>query len=417
LNNFVNWMEKYFIPVASKIGAQRHFVAIRDSFMVTMPLMIIGTLGAMLNNLPIDAFNEFMNRLFGGETWKAFGVKVWDGTFGVLSVIIVFLVAYHLARSYGKDSISAGIVSLGSFFALGGAKGMSAKGLFVALLVSVVSCEMYIRFSSNERLVVKMPEGVPPAVSKSLAILFPAMVVIGFFGLVAAVSSRFGVTDIIGSFYESVQQPFMAIANTYPSALLLAFITPFVWFFGLHGSGLVEPLVQMINAPTIEANVKAIEAGETAPYIVNKPFIDSFVNLGGTGATLGLIIAVFLVGRNSDAFMMINKLSFGSGIFNINESLLFGLPIVLNPIMFVPFILVPSVLVTVTYLAMVSGLVPAVVVMPPWTVPPILSGIIATKSLMGGVLAAVNLLISIVIYIPFVKMAVMRQEKTVASSE
>ena len=150
--------------------------------------------------------------------------------------------------------------------------------------------------------------------------------------------------------------------------------------------------------------LKALEAGKAIPYIVNKPFFDSFVNLGGTGATLGLLIAIFIVGRRNKPYKVITNLSLAPGLFNINEPVMFGLPIVLNPIMFIPFILVPMVLVTVAYVATATGLVPAATFMPPWVTPPI-GGFLATKSIAGGVLAAVNLLISILIYMPFVKVA------------
>ena len=112
---------------------------------------------------------------------------------------------------------------------------------------------------------------------------------------------------------------------------------------------MVDPLMQTINVPAIDANIKALEAGKAIPYIVNKPFFDSFVNLGGTGATLGLLIAIFIVGRRNKPYKVITNLSLAPGLFNINEPVMFGLPIVLNPIMFIPFILVPMVLVTVAY--------------------------------------------------------------------
>ena len=215
----------------------------------------------------------------------------------------------------------------------------------------------------------------------------------------------FGVTDIITSFYDLVQQPFMGLANTLPSAILLAFIAPFLWFFGLHGANMIEPLMQSINAPAIESNIEAINNGLAAPYIVNKPFFDSFVNLGGTGATLGLIIAIFIFGRRNKAYKVVTNLSSAPGIFNINEPMMFGLPIVLNPIMFIPFILTPIVLVTVAYTATKFGMVPVATAMPPWVTPPIIGGFLATQSIAGGVLAAVNLVISVIIYAPFVKIA------------
>ncbi len=411
MDKFVAFMEKHFIPVASKIGAQRHLVAIRDSFMVSMPLMILGALAVMINNLPIPGFQELMNSIFGGESWKGFGAAAWNGTFAILSVLIAFLLAYHLANGYRKDGVSAGVISLGSFFALGGALGMGSNGLFIAIIVGIISTEIFVRLSGNEKLIIKMPDGVPPAVAKAFASLLPAMITISAFALVAAIFAAFGVDDIVGSFYTVVQEPFMGLANSYPSALLLAFITPFLWFFGLHGANMVDPLMQTINAPAIEANVNAIAAGHSAPFIVNKPFFDSFVNLGGTGATLGLLLAIYLVGRKNKPYMVVTNLSIAPGVFNINEPTMFGLPIVLNPIMFIPFILTPMVLVSVAYFATSTGLVPAATVMPPWVTPPIIGGVLATKSIAGGVLAAVNLILSILIYLPFVKVATIQKRR------
>ncbi len=298
MDKFVAFMEKHFIPVASKIGAQRHLVAIRDSFMVSMPLMILGALAVMINNLPIPGFQELMNSIFGGESWKGFGLLL--ERYICHSFCLDCFLAYHLANGYRKDGVSAGVISLGSFFALGGALGMSSNGLFIAIIVGIISTEIFVRLSGNEKLIIKMPDGVPPAVAKAFASLLPAMITISAFALVAAIFAAFGVDDIVGSFYTVVQEPFMGLANSYPSALLLAFITPFLWFFGLHGANMVDPLMQTINAPAIEANVNAIAAGHSAPFIVNKPFFDSFVNLGGTGATLGLLLAIYLVGRKTN---------------------------------------------------------------------------------------------------------------------
>lgn len=174
---------------------------------------------------------------------------------------------------------------------------------------------------------------------------------------------------------------------------------------------MVDPLMQTINAPAIQANVEAIANGQSAPFIVNKPFFDSFVNLGGTGATLGLLIAIYLVGRRNKPYMVVTNLSIAPGVFNINEPTMFGLPIVLNPVMFIPFILTPMVLVTVAYFATSTGLVPAATVMPPWVTPPVIGGFLATNSLSGAVLSAVNLLISILIYLPFVKVATIQEMK------
>lgn len=417
MDKFIAFMDAKFIPVASKIGAQRHLVAIRDSFVVTMPLMILGAFAVLINNLPIPAVQNFMNSIFSKQVedgvyiWTKFGGNVWNGTFAILSVLIAFLVAYNLANSYGKNGISAGTTSLGAFFAFGGATGMSSNGLFIALIVGLISAELFCKLSGNDKLVIKMPDGVPPAVANSFAALMPAMITISLFGLINTFFMAFGIMDVVASFYAAVQEPFMKLSSSYPSALLLAFLTPFLWFFGLHGANMLEPLMQSINAPSIEANIKALEAGKELPYIVNKPFFDAFVNLGGTGATLGLVIAIFLVGKKHKQFSVVGKLGAAPSLFNINEPLTFGLPIVLNPILFIPYIVTPMILVTVAYFATSMGLVPAATGMPPWVTPPVIGGILATNSLSGGVLSAVNLVISVIIYVPFIKMATIQEMK------
>lgn len=399
MDKFTAFMEKHFIPVASKIGSQRHLVAIRDAFLVSMPLMILGALAVMINNLPIPDFQNLMNAIFGGEAWKGFGGAVWNGTFAILSVFIAFLLAYNIAYSYKKDAVATGVVSLACFFTLGAAVScMSSTGLFVALIVGIVSAEIFTRLIDNPKLVIKMPDGVPPAVAKAFASLLSAMITVSIFGLVAAIIAAFGIKDMFASFYQLVQQPFMGLANSYGSALLITFITPFLWFFGLHGANMIDPFMQTINAPAIEANVKAIEAGKAAPYIVNKPFIDSFVNMGGTGVTLGLVIAIYLFGHKNKPYMVVNNLAAAPGIF-------------------IPFIITPMVCVTIAYFATKAGLVPAATVMPPWVTPPIIGGILATKSIAGGILAAVNLAVSTLIYAPFVIMATMQEQQKEQSAK
>lgn len=420
MNGFIAFMEKYFIPYAAKIGGQRHLVAIRDGFITTMPLMILGSLGTLINSLPIQAYQDFMNNLFGEALWKSFGINIWNGTFAILALLTAFTVAYNLAKSYDKDALSSGVVSVSSFFAIGGLTGLSSSGLFLALIVSLISTELFTRLSGNQKLIIKMPDGVPPAVSRSFAALFPAMITISIFAFITTILFGLGVKDIVGEFYKLIQEPFMGLANTLPAALFLAFISSFLWFFGLHGANIIEPFMQTINADAIAKNVLAIKHGIDAPYIVNKPFFDSFVNLGGTGATIAIIISVFLFGRRHKQYVTVSGLASAPGIFNINEPLMFGLPIVLNPILFVPYILAPLVLVTIAYFATALGLVPAATIVTPWTTPPIIGGVLATQSWTGGVLAAVNIAVAVLIYAPFIKVAEIqeiRREKAAAAGE
>ncbi|MEQ6355425.1 PTS sugar transporter subunit IIC [Lysinibacillus sp. M3] len=422
------FLEEKFVPVAARVGNQRHLVAIRDGFITIMPLTIVGSLAVLVNNLPIKFYQNALDAIWKHETWTQWGGNIWGATFGVLSLLLAFTIAYNLAKSYDKDGLSAGVISLSSYmtfgtFAEGGLTGLTTGtgGLFIAIIVALLSTEVFCRLSGNPKLLIKMPNGVPPAVSKSFAALLPAIITIGLFALVRTIiSAGFDIPDIVGSFYTAIQEPFMGLTNTWVAALVLAFIPTFLWTLGVHGANIIEPFMQTINLPAIEANVKAISSGEVAPYIVNKPFFDAFINMGGSGTTIALIIAIFIIARKNKQYNTVGKLSAAPGLFNINEPLLFGLPIVLNPVLFVPFILTPMVNVTIAFFATKWGFVPAATVSPPWTTPPIINGFLATQSWQGAVLSIVLLIVAVCIYLPFISMAnriAKQNEQRVAVSE
>ncbi|WPK10875.1 PTS sugar transporter subunit IIC [Lysinibacillus louembei] len=403
------FLEEKFVPVASRIGNQRHLVAIRDGFIAIMPLMIAGSLAVLVNNLPIDFYQNAMNAIFSDGTWKQWGGNVWGATFAIVSLLISFTIAYNLTKSYGKDALAGGAIGLASYMTFatygeGGLTGLTTGtgGIFLAIILSLVSAEMFSRLSGNPRLLIKMPAGVPDAVAKSFATLFPAIITVGVLALVRTlISVLFDAPDIIGQFYTLVQEPFMGLTNSWVAALILAFVPAFVWTFGIHGANIIDPFMQTINLDAIAKNVEALEAGQVAPYIINKPFFDAFVNMGGSGTTIALIIAIFIVSRKNKQYSTVGKLSAAPGIFNINEPLLFGLPIVLNPILFVPFILTPMVNVSIAYFATKWGLVPAATVAAPWTTPPIINGWLVTQSISGAILSIVLIAVAVLIYTPF----------------
>lgn len=407
------FLEEKFVPVAARVGNQRHLVAIRDGFITIMPLTIVGSLAVLINNLPIKFYQSTLDAIWKHETWTQFGGNIWSATFNIISLLLAFTVAYHLAKSYQKDGLSAGVISLSSYmtfgtFGEGGLTGLTTGtgGIFIALIVALLSTELFCRLSGNPKLLIKMPTGVPPAVAKSFAALLPAIITIGIFALVRTIiSAGFDIPDIVGSFYSAIQEPFMGLTNTWLAALILAFIPTFLWTLGVHGANIIEPFMQTINLPAINENVAAISAGKVAPYIVNKPFFDAFINMGGSGTTIALIIAIFIFARKNKQYNTVGKLSAAPGIFNINEPLLFGLPIVLNPVLFVPFILTPMINVTIAFFATKWGWVPAATVSPPWTTPPIINGFLATQSWRGAVLSMVLIIIAVCIYLPFISMA------------
>lgn len=415
----LQFLEQKVVPVAAKIGNQRHLLAVRDGFIAIMPLTIIGSLAVLFNNLPIKAYQSALDSIWKHETWTQWGGNMWNATFGMMSVLIAFTIAYNLAKSYDKDGLSAGVIGVSSYmtfatFGEGGLSGLStgSGGIFIAIICALVAAELFSRLSGNPKLLIKMPESVPPAVAKSFAALLPAIITIGLIALVRTIiSAGFGIPDIVASFYASIQEPFMGLTNTWAAGLLLAFIPVFLWSLGVHGANIIDPFMQTINLPAIDANMKAIIAGHEAPFIINKPFFDAFVNMGGSGTTIALIIAIFIMARKNKQYMTVGKLSAAPGLFNINEPLLFGLPIILNPVLFVPFIITPMVNLTIAYFATKWGFVPAATVAAPWTTPPIINGFLVTQSWTGAVLSAGLIAVSVCIYTPFIAIANRVQRK------
>ncbi|MGM9986763.1 MAG: PTS cellobiose transporter subunit IIC [Bacillaceae bacterium] len=412
-NAVFGFLERYFVPIAGKIGAQRHLVAIRDGFVAIMPLVIIGSIAILVNGLPIEGFQKFMLDTFG-ETWKSVGGNIWTGSFAILSLLLSFSVAYSLAKSYGVDGLSAGLVSFGSLIMISPTvkDGLAfawtgAQGLFVSLIVALITTEIF-RFLIQRNITIKMPAGVPDAVSRSFAALIPGLVVFVIVAFVQLLLTKAGISAQEWIF-QTIQKPLQGISNTLPSAIVVAFLVHLLWFFGLHGTNILGPILDSIYLPALVENTKLYEGGTSAfsdkLSIITKPFFDVFVYMGGAGTTLALIVAIFLVAKSAQ-YRAIGRVTAPGGLFNINEPVLFGLPIVLNPLLLIPFVVIPVVLTITTYFAITWGWVPKTVVLVPWTMPPLFSGYLVTGGHFSGVVLQIfNFALAVLMYIPFIKVA------------
>lgn len=414
----IEFLEKHFVPIAGKFGAQRHLVAIRDGFVAIMPLIMVGALGVLLNSLPIPGYQDLMTSIFG-KFWKNVGANLWTGTFAIMSLLTVFSMSFSLAKSYEKDGLAASVVSFGCLFMLyaGSAKDwavpfpyLGAQGLFVSMFVALAATELFCKLMGNPKLLISMPDGVPPAVAKSFAALIPSVLVLTVFALFKCLLDTLGIMNLHEAIFKAIQAPLAGLADQMGSAVLLSFLIHILWFFGLHGMNIMLPLLNTLYLPAITDNIAALQAGLPIPNIVTPAFFDAFVFMGGSGTTLGLIGAIMIAGKRKHN-QNIAKLSTAPGLFNINEPMVFGMPIVLNPIYLIPFVLTPVVLTIVTYLAIASGLVPKTIAMMPWTTPPVIGAFLVTASPMGALLAAFNLAISVVLYVPFIVLGEKHENK------
>lgn len=419
MKKLIEFMEKYFVPVAGRIGSQRHLVAIRDGFVTIMPLILVGSFAVLINNFPWVGFQNFMRSVFG-ESWTSLGGRLWDGSFAIMSLLVAFTIAYNLARHYNSNGVTAGVISFSCLLMLynGSAADwalpfafLGAQGLFVAIFVALISTEIFVRLLANKKLVIKMPDSVPPAVAKSFAALIPAAVTMIIFALLRIILVALSVPDVHQAIFKLIQQPLMGLADSLGAALIIVLLVHLLWFFGLHGGNIILPVTSAIFLPLMDANIAAFKAGEQIPNVITSGFFDSFVYMGGSGTTICLLIAMFIAAKRAENRSMA-KLGIGPGIFNINEPVLFGVPMVLNPIYVIPFILTPIVITVISWLSIAIGLVPKTIAIPTWTIPPVLNGFLATGSWRGAVLNIVCLIIGVAIYLPFVVISEKYQAKT-----
>lgn len=428
----MGFIEKYIMPFALKLGNQRHLLAIRDTLIGMIAITIVGSFAVLFNNLGqiIPPYGKMMEAIFGAN-WSTLGGDIWFGTFAFLSVFAVFGISYKLARSYGDEGFEAMLISAACFFLLlpqtasvtlpideaatetvaGGVWGLvsvnyfNATALFTVIIVAIIATEIFLRLSKIKALIIKMPDGVPPAVSKSFAKLVPGMGTIFLVGVFGVIFRMITDGKVLNDWLNTViVSPLTNAVDSLPFAVLIVLLVHLFWMVGLHGpnilGGITTPLFEKTGVENIDLAQSGIQAlGEY--HILAGSFLDAFVYLGGSGATLGLIIAMIIAGRKRYKQMI--GLGGAPGVFQINEPILFGLPIVLNPIWFIPFVIGPVITTVISYLAVQYGIVPPVTAKIPWVTPPIIGGYLATGgSFWGAGLAALNLLISTVVYLPFV---------------
>lgn len=436
-------LEEILIPFAAKLNAQRHVAAVRDAFTLAFPLTLAGSIITLLNFAVLSPDGFIAKLLHLGSfipnltDYQAVLSPVLNGTANIMSLLITFLTAYKLAETKGGDKILSAICAVGVYFviypqyevveAVGNTLPMNfmgSQGLFVALIVGLVVGELMPVLAKSKRLCIKMPDAVPPAVSQSFNLLIPIIIVLMGSAVINYFLNIITTGGIQYLIYNAIQTPFSALGGNIITILIFCLVQQFLWVLGIHGPNTLNALRTIMYAEQGVANLQYFGTSGTTvgcPFPLTWTGInDAFGNTGGSGATLGLLIAIFIVARKDKQQMEIAKLSFAPGLFNINEPVIFGLPIVMNPIYLVPFILAPFVCNIVGYICVgVLKIIPPVALDVGWTTPGFLipflgSGGSNYLSLAIGLLCIV---ISTIIYIPFVRIAAAANLKVEAEAE
>ena len=409
MNKFLN--EK-LMPVAAKMAANKFLIAVRDGITLAMPLIIIGSLLMVIaTGFAIPPLEKWLGDMgIATYLWKGS-----DSSFGLIGLVASFGIAHSLAKQYKVDGVSAGIISLSTFilvtpFVSGEAGNgmpttyMAAQGLFVAIVLGLINGWVYQWFI-NHNIQIKMPESVPPAVSKSFSAILPGAVLIVGWLIVYGVLDAFGLPNLHMIAKTVLGVPLGLLGNNIIGVVVLVLCCSSLWFVGLHGGNIVNKIMEPIWLANLGENTEAFRAGEPLEHIFTTPFMDNFVYIGGAGATIGLVLALAWLARRKHASKQaktLAPLTVVPGLFNINEPTMFGLPVVLNILLLLPFVLAPIVNLVVAYAAMATGLVPLTYTAPGWTTPPIISGFLATGSIRASILQIVLIVLDILIYLPFI---------------
>lgn len=410
-NILVGIIEKRLAPMAGVIAQQRYVLAIRDGFIAALPFMIVGSFMLVFIFPPISSntgFHFAKAWLNFSENYREQLMLPFNMSMGLMTIFISVGVGASLGRQYSLDPITTGLLSLMSFMLVAAdlkdgalsVKYFSGQGIFTALLCSIYSTEVY-RWLKKRNITIKLPEQVPPGVARSFEVLIPVIVIMmTLHPLNLFVHHTTGM--ILPEAIMAMLQPLVAASDSLLAVILAVLLCQILWFAGIHGTMIVTGIMNPFWMANLAANQAALAAGQTIPHTFVQGFWDHFLFIGGVGSTLPL--AILLIRSKAAHLRTIGRMGFVPGIFNINEPILFGAPIIMNPILFIPFVFVPVINAIFAWYAVDLGLVEKVVMLTPWTTPaPIGASWAANWAIAPVILCFICMAIATVMYYPFVK--------------
>jgi PTS system cellobiose-specific IIC component len=425
-NAFFDFIENRITPIAAVAGTQRHIMAVRDGFIGAMPFMIVGSFLLVFAFPPFSADTTFAF----GQWWlsisKAYFNEImtpFSMTMGIMATYISAGIAYNLAQSYKLDAFPCAMLALMTFLLIAApmkdgslpASFMGSTGIFTAILVSIYVTEL-MRFLKIRNIGIKLPEQVPEKIRQSFNLLIPALLVIcTIYPLNLFLQHQFGM--LLPDLIMAIFKPLISASDSLPAVLLAVFMCQILWFAGINGGAIVGGILVPFYMINLGLNQQALAAGQELPHIFAEAFWAFFINLGGSGATLAL--AILYLRSKSAHLKSIGKIAIVPSCFNINEPVIFGSPIVMNPVLFFPFILAPIANAIIAWFATTSGLIGKVISLVPWTSPaPIGAAWGSGWMLSNGFLVLILIVIDMLIYLPFFKVyekQLLDQEENVPS--
>lgn len=413
------WINEKLLPPILKFVNTKAITALRNGMLYTMPFSIVGSIFLLLANFPVQSIADWVTNSGLGEYFN----QAYGASFAIMAFFAVMGIAYSYVKAEGYEGLPAGMIGLVIFLLTMESSVTDAEanvtianvidktwtggqGMISAILVGLFVGWGYTWFLKRD-IRIKLPEQVPTNVANSFTALIPAAVLTTIALGIYIFFDKVFQTTVVEWIYTVIQSPMQGVTDSLGGAMMLGFLVPFLWFFGVHGSTIVGGIMGPILQANSLANTAILESGkaltlENGGHIVTQQFLDQFMTVTGAGMTIGIVLYMVAFARSAQ-FKQLGRLSLIPAFFNINEPIIFATPIVMNPIMVLPFILTPMVSGVITYFALYTGIVPLfTAVQVPWTTPPIISGF-----LVGGIRTAllqfVVLAIGFFIYYPFIR--------------
>jgi len=413
------WINEKLLPQILKFVNTKAITALRNGMLYTMPFSIVGSIFLLLANFPVQSIADWVTNSGLGEYFN----QAYGASFAIMAFFAVMGIAYSYVKAEGYEGLPAGMIGLVIFLLTMESSVTDAEanvtianvidktwtggqGMISAILVGLFVGWGYTWFLKRD-IRIKLPEQVPTNVANSFTALIPAAVLTTIALGIYVFFDKVFQTTVVEWIYTVIQSPMQGVTDSLGGAMMLGFLVPFLWFFGVHGSTIVGGIMGPILQANSLANTAILESGkaltlENGGHIVTQQFLDQFMTVTGAGMTIGIVLYMVAFARSAQ-FKQLGRLSLIPAFFNINEPIIFATPIVMNPIMVLPFILTPMVSGVITYFALYTGIVPLfTAVQVPWTTPPIISGF-----LVGGIRTAilqfVVLAIGFFIYYPFIR--------------
>lgn len=406
MDKMMNFLEDKLVPVAAKLSSNKYLRAISGGFIAIMSATIVGSIFILLCNLPIKAYTDWLASSGLGSILSLPA----QATIDLIALYAVFFIAYTLAKEFKVEGAGAGLSALVSFFLVTGrTEGayattyLGAKGLFCAMFIALISARIYV-YVVQHGWTIKLPDSVPPNVANSFSALIPTTIVVSFFLVIAGLMTLTPYQNLHNAVFTIIQSSLMRfMGNNIFAYVFFQLMTNLLWFFGLHGGNIVGSITNPIYTPLALENFALYEAGQAPINIISGSLSRCFMS-GGVGSMFSLAILMTFLSK-SEQFKTLGRLSLPTTFFFINEPLMFGIPVVLNPLFFIPLMFITPILAILTYVVMNAGIVPIPIgAQIPWTTPPILYGFLQ-GSWKIAVWEAICIFLAGCAYYPFFKIA------------